>query len=205
MERPVRAGVALWDGGVVDGIAWLRESFDTYCVTFAKGLSVDELVRRMGGDPARILPSVSGDDARILARDEGPVARLGIGNGWAFALEPASAEGTDRRTLQRVSAGTEAVMLLNSGMPPYWFVHARDGEIAADFEPGVEADQIGGTDPSFLVPAMQAAGMLLPDGTADPEDWEPEQRILTVVERVFSLDLPRTDLEIGTLKAVVLV
>ena len=27
-------------------------------------------------------------------------------------------------------------MLLDSGTPPYWFVHARDGEIGSDFEPG---------------------------------------------------------------------
>ncbi|WP_406173074.1 DUF6461 domain-containing protein [Streptomyces sp. NBC_00996] len=189
----------------MDGIAWIREALDAYCVTFARGLSVDELVRRLGTDPARILPSVSAHEAELLARDEGPVARLGTGNGWAFALESASAEGTDRRTLRRVSEGTEAVMLLDSGMPPYWFVHARNGEIAADFEPGVEAEQIGGTDPSFLVPAMQTAGMLLADGTANPEDWEPEQRIITVAEQVFSLDLPRAAVESGTLPAVVLV
>ncbi|MGD1222745.1 MULTISPECIES: DUF6461 domain-containing protein [Streptomyces] len=188
----------------MDGIAWIRETYDAYCVTFAKGLSAEELVRRMGGDPGRIMPSLSAEDALELAGDKGPVARLGTSNGWAFALEPASAEGTDRRLLRRVSEGTEAVMLLDSGMPPYWFVHARDGEIAADFEPGVEAEQIGGSDPSFLVPAMQSAGMLLPDGTADPEDWEPEQRILTVAERVFALDLPRTALEAGTLPAVLL-
>lgn len=189
----------------MDGVAWIREAFDAYCVTFARGLSVAELVHRIGSDPERILPSVSADEALRLARDEGPVARLGTSNGWAFAMESASAEGTDRRTLQRVSRGTDAVMLLDSGTPPYWFVHARDGEIASDFEPGVEAEQIGGTDPSFLVPAMREAGMLLPDGTADPDDWEPEQRILTVAERVFSLDLPRTAIEGGSLPAVVLV
>ncbi|CAM5503671.1 hypothetical protein SALBM311S_03496 [Streptomyces alboniger] len=126
-------------------------------------------------------------------------------DGWAFAIECASAEGTDRPTLERVSQGTDAVVLLDSGTPPYWFVHARDGEIASDFEPGVEAEQIGGTHPSFLVPAMREAGMLLPDGTADPDDWEPERRILTVAEQVFSLDLPRTAIEGDSLPAVVLV
>lgn len=188
----------------MDGIAWIRDVYDAYCITFARGLSVAELVRRMGSDPERILPSVSPDEALRLAEDEGPVARLGTSGGWAFAVEFASAEGTDRRALQRVSRGTDAVLLLDSGTPPYWFVHARDGEIASDFEPGVEAEQIGGTDPSFLVPAMREAGMLLPDGTADPDDWEPERRILTVAERVFSLDLPRTALRDGSLPAVVL-
>ncbi|MET8247769.1 DUF6461 domain-containing protein [Streptomyces sp. NPDC005202] len=188
----------------MDGIGWIREAFDAYCVTFVRGLSVEELVRRLGVDPAGILPSLSGEEARVLAGDKGPVARLGTSNGWAFTLEFASAETTDRRTLRRLSEGTDAVMLLDSGMPPYWFVHARDGEIASDFEPGVEAEQIGGTDPSFLVPAMQRAGMLLPDGTADPDDWEPERRILTVAEQVFSLDLPRAAIGHGSLAAVVL-
>lgn len=89
-------------------------------------------------------------------------------------------------------------------MPPYWFVHTRDRENASDFEPGVEAEQIGGADTGFLVPAVQAAGTLLADGTASPDDWEPDQRNLTVAERVFALDLLRAPLQHGPFAAVVL-
>jgi hypothetical protein len=84
----------------VNGIAWIREAFATYCVTFARGLSIHELVRRLGTDPARILPSVSAHETALLARDKGPVARLGTANGWAFALESAGMllpDGSARR------------------------------------------------------------------------------------------------------------
>ncbi|MEU6274326.1 hypothetical protein ABZ871_18255 [Streptomyces populi] len=31
-----------------DGIRWIATAFDGYCLTFARGLEVAELVRRMG-------------------------------------------------------------------------------------------------------------------------------------------------------------
>ncbi|MFF2848392.1 DUF6461 domain-containing protein [Streptomyces sp. NPDC058001] len=187
----------------MDGVTWMADVFDTYCATFARGLDVEELVRGLGGDPARILPAVSDGDAFTLAMDEGPVARLGTCAGWAFALEHWSAEGMDRATLRRVSAGTEAVVLLDSGTPPKWFLYARDGEVVADFEPGVEAAQMGGADPASLVPALHAAGLLHADGTTVP-DTDPSPLILGMTEQAFGLSLPREPLEHGVLPAVVL-
>ncbi|MFB7291193.1 DUF6461 domain-containing protein [Actinacidiphila glaucinigra] len=184
-----------------DGIRWIAGAFDTYCLTFARGLDVGELVRRMGGDAGAIREGLSADDAMDWAFEKGPVARLGTCGGWAFALEHWSDEGMDRGTLRAVSRGTEAVVYLNAGVPPRWFLYAEDGRLVADFEPGVEAAQLGGEDPGRLVPALQQVGLLLPDGTSAP-DADGEDEILEMGERHFGLTLPRDTVEHGTLAAV---
>jgi hypothetical protein len=33
----------------LDGIEWVVDAFDTYCLTFARGLGTEELVGRLGG------------------------------------------------------------------------------------------------------------------------------------------------------------
>ncbi|MET9876900.1 DUF6461 domain-containing protein [Actinacidiphila glaucinigra] len=132
---------------------------------------------------------------------KGLVARLGTCGGWAFALEHRSDEGMDRVTLRAVSPGTEAVVYLNAGAPPRWFLYAEDGRVVGDFEPGVEAAQLGGEDPGRLVPALQEAGLLLPDGTSAP-DADGEDGILVMGERRSGLTLPRDAVEHGTLAAV---
>ncbi|MFE0626867.1 DUF6461 domain-containing protein [Streptomyces sp. NPDC058864] len=184
-----------------DGIRWIAGAFDTYCLTFARGLEVAELVRRMGGDPGGIREGLSADDAMQWSDEKGQVARLGTCGGWAFALEHWSVEGMDRGTLRAVSRGTEAVVYLNAGVPPRWFLYAEDGRIVGDFEPGVEAAQLGGEDPGRLVPAMQQVGLLLADGTSAP-DAGGEDEILAMGERRFGLALPRDTVEHGTLAAV---
>ncbi|MFJ4844911.1 MULTISPECIES: DUF6461 domain-containing protein [unclassified Streptomyces] len=183
------------------GIQWISEAFDTYCLTFARGLGIAELVRRMGGDPGTIREGLTADEAMEWSYGKGLVARLGTCGGWAFALEHWSDEGMERRTLRDVARGTEAVVYLNSGGPPRWFLYAEDGRIIGDFEPGVEADQLGGDDPGRLVPAMQEVGLLLPDGSAVP-DVNAEIKILEMGERHFGLTLPREVVEHGPLAAV---
>ncbi|MFI8186300.1 DUF6461 domain-containing protein [Actinacidiphila glaucinigra] len=184
-----------------DGIRWIAGAFDTYCLTFARGLEVGELVRRMGGDAGAIREGLSADEAMDWSDRKGLVARLGTCGGWAFALEHRSDEGMDRRTLRAVSRGTEAVVYLNAGAPPSWFLYAEDGRVVGDFEPGVEAAQLGGEDPGRLVPALQEVGLLLPDGTSAP-GADGEDEILAMGERRFGLALPRDAVEHGTLAAV---
>ncbi|MFF3558547.1 DUF6461 domain-containing protein [Streptomyces sp. NPDC002574] len=183
------------------GIQWISTAFDTYCLTFARGLEIDELVRRMGGDAGAIREGLSADEAMDWSYEKGSVARLGTCGGWAFALEHWSAEGMERKALRDVSRGTEAVVYLNSGTPPRWFLYAEDGCLIGDFEPGWGADQLGGDDPGRLVPAMREVGLLLPDGTAAP-DVNAEIKILEMGERHFGLTLPREVVEHGTLAAV---
>ncbi|MEU6274327.1 DUF6461 domain-containing protein [Streptomyces populi] len=107
----------------------------------------------------------------------------------------------DRKTLRKISRGTEAVVFLNAAVPPHWFLHAEGGRLMADFEPGVEAARLGGEGPGRLVPAMQAVGLLLADRTAVP-DVHGEDKILEMGERHFGFTLPREAVGNGNLAAV---
>ncbi|MFJ5219931.1 DUF6461 domain-containing protein [Streptomyces sp. NPDC088354] len=193
-----------WPTGVLGtggGVQWITTAFDTYCLTFARGLEIGELVRRMGDDPGAIREGLSADEAMDWSYEKGLVARLGSCGGWAFALEHWSAEGMERGALRDVSRGTEAVVYLDGGAPPRWFLYAEDGRVLGDFEPGWGAPQLGGDDPGRLVPAMREVGLLLTDGTAAP-DVDAETKILDMGERHFGLGLPREAVEHGTLAAV---
>jgi hypothetical protein len=185
----------------LDGIEWVADVFDTYCLTFARGLSVEELIARLRGDVRTVVASASPEQITELDRAKGSAAQVGACAGWSFALERWSAEGMDRTTLRGVSAATEAVVLLCSGASPLWFLHARDGVILADFEPGVEAAQLGGHSPEHLVPVMIEVGLLLPDGTSATEVDE-QRLILRAAETAFGLDLPRESLLQSRVSAV---
>jgi hypothetical protein len=204
MRIPAASGVGCVEGvgtAGLDGIEWVADAFDTYCLTFAWGLSPEELVGRLGGDVSAMLPSASPEQVSELDSAKGSAARMGVCAGWAFSVERWSAEGMDRAALRTVSEGTDAVVLLCSGASPLWFLHARDGVVLADFEPGVEADQLGGHSPEHLLSAMMEVGLLLPDGTS-AEDVDERRLILRTAETVFGLSLPREDLLHGRLAAV---
>lgn len=79
----------------MDGIRWLPEDCDAYCLLLVRGLTVDELVDRLGYDPQAVMPSVTSDEAFEQSMGKAPVARLGVSGDWAFSLEQWSAEGME--------------------------------------------------------------------------------------------------------------
>ena len=186
-----------------DGIQWIAEVFDAYCVTFARDLDVAAPVRRLGGEPARVRRDVSVGEAFSWAMDQGSVALLGTCAGWAFAVELWSHEGAERGASERVSAGTESVVLVSSTGPEA-FLHSGDGVLLASFEPGTPAEDWSGAAPDALRATLAAAGLLAGDGTPCPGHDTDGAWMLAAAERAFGLSLPRRTLEHGTTEAVLL-
>ncbi|MFF8387365.1 DUF6461 domain-containing protein [Streptomyces kanasensis] len=189
----------------MDGIRWLAEDCDTYCLLLARGLDVDSLAARLGGDPDDVMPEVTADEAFALAMAKGAVTRLGVCGAWAFSLEHWSAEGMETQTLERVSMGTECVVVLNSGTPPLWFAHAVDGEVAELFEPVEARDALERSAPGATLWGRVAAGLVaagVPNLTAAESA---ETVLLTLVERHCEVGLPRVSLDRDPHPALLLV
>nr|WSW57138.1 DUF6461 domain-containing protein [Streptomyces sp. NBC_00998] len=185
-----------------DGLQWVAEAnFDHYCLIFAKGLTPEELVRRMGGDPGTITDPLLLDDALQLD-DCGKIAMIGSENGWAFALEFASAEGIDREVVASVSRDTEMVTITKSFTGPSLFRLHNAGKTVAEFEVH-QPDELAvqGSSPAMIIPAMKRAGLLAENGiSADPDDCE--VCVLALAEQEFGLSVPKITSASGLLAAV---
>ncbi|MFI9586074.1 DUF6461 domain-containing protein [Streptomyces sp. NPDC052236] len=184
-----------------DGIVWIADAYETYCLTCVRGVTGTELVTALGGDPAHVIDAAAETDLLRLEDDWGGAARFGEDSSWAWVLERWSATGLDRPRLLALSSGTDALVVLEPGASPRWFVHARDGRTAADFEPGVEPDQWAGHAREPMVTALREAGALRPDGTA-VEDCDVQRSLLRAVEIAFGVSLPRNALLHGATAAV---
>ncbi|MFD9789359.1 DUF6461 domain-containing protein [Streptomyces sp. NPDC059070] len=186
-----------------DGLAWMAQAFDAYCVTFVRGVDIVELARRMGAGPGDLRPDVTVEEAFALAMNECPVALVGVCGEWAFALELWSDAATDTPTLPRLSQDGEAVVLLSS-TGPRRFLHGAGGQVLADFEPGVSADEMAGAAPGRLREALLAGGFFTAEGLAELGEGSREEWMLRSAETVFGLSLPRRQLEDGASTAVML-
>ncbi|MEU8541455.1 DUF6461 domain-containing protein [Streptomyces sp. NPDC048717] len=187
-----------------DGMQWIPDAFETYCLMLVRELTVPELVRRLGADPAGVKPGVTGPEAFSLAMNEGPVSLLGTSRGWAFSLEHWSDQGAEADVLAEVSRGTEAVVLVNSGIGMTRFLHAVDGLVVADFEPGVPATDVDFSRAERPAPFAGDADFFEADGSPVLGEAGEELWMLRFAERVFELSLPRAELEHGALAAVLL-
>ncbi|MEW2131910.1 DUF6461 domain-containing protein [Streptomyces sp. NPDC005435] len=186
------------------GLRWVPDVFDAYCLAFVRGVTVGELVRRLGADPAAVREGVTGQAAFTSAMNEGAVSLLGTAQGWAFSLEHWSEQAAQADVLARLSGGTEAVVMVNGGVGTTRFLHAVDGLVVADFEPGVSAADMNVSADERLVPLLGDTDFFDGDecsvlGEADEESW-----MLRLAERAFGLSLPRQELEHGALDAVLL-
>ncbi|WP_331769234.1 DUF6461 domain-containing protein (plasmid) [Embleya sp. NBC_00888] len=123
-----------------DGFRWLAEweHFpDGFCATFARGLSPEELLDRLGCDPehSAVMDAMEAVDLRAdleVGGDEEETVvallRAGSRSGWAFALEDITLYAADRELLGRVSVGTEVASLRrDAAHGEAWFDLWRDG------------------------------------------------------------------------------
>lgn len=145
-----------------EGLSWLRNHSEAYCVTFAQGLDDREAMRRFGGDlsQARLIQP---DDWQVIAalRALGEVIQVGRYNGWAFVYEDNGFRGTLQEVLCAVSARTVAVSVFCNVNAVARFCYAEDGTIIAHFDP---------LDPPFADPAPQLQTLLRQARITQKED-----------------------------------
>ncbi|MGW7548318.1 DUF6461 domain-containing protein [Streptomyces sp. NPDC054770] len=191
------------------GVRWLAESEWQYSVTFARGITPDELAVRLGAAPGGARPPATAREAVGLLTDADiGVARVGEAQGWAFAAEYGEAPGARHDVLKSVSRnGVEAVNLDPQAFhPPPLFSYAADGELLCSFGLGEERRRWG-SRPDLLQEELEAAGVILPTGDClQVSGARHHLRIamsLGVIERHFGISLPRDLLEDGRLPLAV--
>jgi HEAT repeat protein len=159
-----------------EGLSWLQNYNDAYCLTFARGLDETEMLRRFGTDLS-LARLIREDDRKRLdeLRWFGEVVQAGQSDGWAFVYEGNGYTGTLEDILRSVSAGTVAVSVFRNVNGVTRFCYAEGGVILAHFEP---------FDPPFDDPSPQLQELLHRAGLT-PERYEQED--YNAVEIMFAL------------------
>ncbi|WP_329565778.1 DUF6461 domain-containing protein [Streptomyces sp. NBC_01361] len=202
-----------------DGIGWIaREeiAWTGYCITLARGLEPEELVRRLAGDTAPApLGDCTGYDLdtqltrreRELRRSDSIAARYGAVGDLAFAVADGYWPGEmNTGPLLAVSKGGAHVFRLyyesqNPKLPPPEFTYFHNGEYVCGFDMYMHtwSHDITGSRPDLVSAALQAAGV--PD--EDRRDTA-HTKSLAVVEEQFQLTLPKEQVLHGTLPAALI-
>lgn len=203
-----------------DGLAWIADAWqsahlnatDLY-LTCARGLSPQQLAERMADhEPAEVGPALTIQEAsqRVDLTQIYCVGRIGQSGEWAFIVECGGSEGWSLDPA--VSRGGADVLIFDPRPddPPSFFRYLADGELQLHFELGSGYDPTG-AQPDLLRPALEAAGVIPPEGSiddllGDDEELSPlehRRRALAVVGEHFGLSLPRQVIESGQLPAVV--
>ncbi|MFJ4716582.1 DUF6461 domain-containing protein [Streptomyces sp. NPDC088785] len=207
---------------MTDGTTWLAAprsiAFGGHHVTLARGLSPQELARRLAGaleyeGDHDVVPvgEHTGDSFLDLMDDDYAIGlRLGRAGEWAYAVAYGGWQG-EFGELASVSRDGAQVCLLEyeeeNGKPvPPQFASFHDDRLLAAFNLHLDGswgyERVVG-DPATaarLQERLTAAG--LPDPGRDPR--EVHRAALAVVEEFFGLSLPREPIVTGTLPAVLL-
>jgi hypothetical protein len=186
---------------------WLADSPWYFSVTFVRGVPAAELGARLGADPAVApVPATARGIEGLLGDPNVGIALLGEANGWAFAAEYGASRGTRHDVLAELSRGGADAVNLDPQVdhPPPMFSCASGGELVCSFGLAEEGRRWG-SRPDLLNPALEGAGVLLPDGSvAAVGAGRRARRValsLGAIERHFGLSLPREPLA-GELPAV---
>ncbi|MGW0062416.1 DUF6461 domain-containing protein [Streptosporangium sandarakinum] len=168
---------------------WLsgREDLgEIYCVSFVRGLSPDEVLRRFGVDESTMEEGVTAEelDERSVEsmRDDaaGYIGAAKIGD-WTLVIEPGGWKlAVDPDIYGLVSRGTEVVSVCRHDYASDSFAYIVDGEPVVWFDPMLP-DARSGNDPDRFVKEMRDVGL-------DPEhDIDDDPRIDVPIGRSFAL------------------
>ncbi|MFJ3306903.1 DUF6461 domain-containing protein [Streptomyces sp. NPDC086549] len=167
----------------VRGLDFFRGDVPIYTLTFAKQVSPEELLTRMGADPDSVVwrdvKSLHDEYGDTLLDEDEPVVTTGIDGAWTWAWEQGGMHGLDERILCAVSEGTEAVVLHYNEKPMYWFKYAVDGDVLVDFHT-LGPLELTGPTPQQLDEAMQPLGLV-------PGQPVPLHNVLSLAETAFGL------------------
>ncbi|MER5423152.1 DUF6461 domain-containing protein [Streptosporangium roseum] len=140
-------------------VAWLAEDDelgDLWCLTFVRGVSEVQALRRLGADQESIRPLTYDeliDDG--LFPETVLVGRVGD---WTVLIEESGWTCTEADKAQALSAGTVAVAVLRHDYASDDFVYAVDGELVTYFNPKIPQWRHG-SDPDRLNDLMRQAGL----------------------------------------------
>jgi hypothetical protein len=175
-----------------DSLQWLPTAYpETFALTFARRVSARELLLRLGCPPdsLTLLTRDDAEEQELEDPDTGHVVRAGEHGSWAWAIQMWGTRILAADVLGAVSAGTEAVVLVNSSLP--WFAYVADGGEVCSFDAGMPHLRYG-SDPDRFLPLMAEAGIL--SGPDQPGD-RPVLAMLRLAELAFSLSLPKDAVE----------
>ncbi|MEU6743022.1 DUF6461 domain-containing protein [Streptosporangium sandarakinum] len=168
---------------------WLsgREDLgEIYCVSFVRGLSPDEVLRRFGVDESTMEEGVTFEEldersAESMMDDAaGYIGAAKIGD-WTLVIEPGGWKiAVDPDTYGPVSRGTEVVSVCRHDYASDSFAYIVDGEPVVWFDPMLP-DARSGNDSDRFVKEMREVGL-------DPEhDIDDDPRIDAPIGRSFAL------------------
>ncbi|GAA5019995.1 DUF6461 domain-containing protein [Kitasatospora paranensis] len=197
---------------MTDGIAWLAEpqsiAFGGYRVTLARGLGIEALATRIASSAqwskrtVEPVGELTGDglverlDAEFGDAWDGIGLRLGVSDGWTFAVAYGGWFGEFRTDPAISSDGAEVFVLEyeeenGKPVPPTFHAH-RDGRTVCSFNLHLDDSWGNGQvvgDPEI---ADRVKELLSTAGLPDEErpDDEVHRAALEVLERHFGLTLP---------------
>lgn len=202
-----------------DGITWIASSDISwlgYCITLARGIEPDELVRRLAGQtaPALLGEQTADELQRYVSRQDQESGRsdtIAVRYGAAADLAFAVADGNWPGAMELgipdgLSQGGAHVFRLyyekqNPKLPPPTFSYFHDGRYLCGFDMYMHrwSSEITGVQPDLISQAVLDAG--IPSETARDSA---HTKTLAVVEKQFQLTLPRDEVLHGSLPAALI-
>ncbi|GIH90538.1 DUF6461 domain-containing protein [Planobispora siamensis] len=169
---------------------WLsdrEELGEIYCVSFVRGLSPDEVLRRFGIDENTMEEGVTAEGLNersvesMRADSAGYIGAAEIGD-WTLVIEPGGWKiAVDSDVYGPVSRGTEVVSVCRHDYASDSFAYIVDGESVLHFDPMCPDDR-SGSDPDRFIKEMREVGL-------DPEYdiFDDDSHIEFPIERSFAL------------------
>lgn len=147
---------------------WLEERYadlmEAYCVTLVRGLTADELLQRLGAEPAGRYTGVA--ELADPAYEVGSPYRLFVGaatvGDWALMVEHNGYLGTVDEAMLPLSRGRTVVSHFRNVNAVDHFTWYVDGTVRLHFEP-LFAHHRDGSHPDALLTEMREAGFDLRD------------------------------------------
>ncbi|UGQ11348.1 DUF6461 domain-containing protein [Yinghuangia sp. ASG 101] len=136
---------------------------------FVKSLPADEVLRRLGADPAAA-QLLSGEERANRGDAPELTSVHSLGGTWTLAFEPGGFDAFTEKPVRRLSVGTEVVMFNRDILAHCRFRHIVDGEPWTYFD-AVAPDDRYGRHPDRLAEAMRRIGL---DPDYDFNDYDDE-------------------------------
>jgi len=143
--------------------AWVHQHLGV-CVTFARGVSQQQLVERLGLRSGSMAEQTFEDVCSDVTH---PKVRVGQFGAWAYAVEHLTTIGAAPATLRRLSERRSEALSLAYTQTASTFLYAANGVLLSGFD--LTAPHIRyGSEPHRFDTSIEQAGFLQPEGPDPP-------------------------------------